>query len=153
MALEKTIQKDIMLAMKTKDENKLMSLRAVKTAITNYKSSPSFNGDKNVELDDSIIIKIMQKLVKERKDSAQVYSSANRNELAEKEINEAYVIESYLPKPLTEDEVTEIVKEAMKIVNATSIKDMGKVISHVNSIAAGRTDGKTISNIVKSMLN
>ena len=152
MELEKKIQIDIMSAMKSKDEVTLMALRSVKTAIMQYKTSPNFKGEKDNQLPDNDVIKIMQKLVKERKDSAQVYSSANRNELAEKEINEAYVIESYLPKPLTEDEVTEIVKEAMKIVNATSIKDMGKVISHVNSIAAGRTDGKTISNIVKKLL-
>lgn len=153
MCLERKIQNDLMSAMKVKDEVKLTSLRAVKTAITNYKSSSSFNGNKMEALDDSIIIKMMQKMVKERKDTAQVYIEAGRPELAEKELAEANVIEAYLPKALTEAEVELLVKEAMSAVSATSIKDMGKVIAEVNKTAAGRTDGKTISTIVKRLLS
>ena len=153
MCLERKIQNDLMSAMKVKDEVKLTSLRAVKTAITNYKSSSSFNGNKMEALDDSIIIKMMQKMFKERKDTAQVYIEAGRPELAEKELAEANVIEAYLPKALTEAEVELLVKEAMSAVSATSIKDMGKVIAEVNKTAAGRTDGKTISTIVKRLLS
>lgn len=153
MSLEKTIQADIMTAMKAKDEVRVLSLRSVKAAITNYKSSPSFSGDKNEDLDDSVIIKMMQKMVKERRDTAQIYVDAGRMELAEKELAEANAIEVYLPKPLSEEEVIELVKDAMIIVGATSIKDMGKVIAQVNKTSAGRTDGKTISNIVKQMLS
>jgi uncharacterized protein YqeY len=153
MSLEKTIQADIMTAMKAKDETKLLSLRAVKTAIINYKSSSSFAGDKNEDLDDNTVIKMMQKMVKERRDTAQIYKDAGRFELADKELAEADVIEAYLPQPLSENEVIELVKTAMLDVNATSIKDMGKVIAQVNKVAAGRADGKTISNIVKRLLS
>lgn len=153
MNLEKKIQIDIMSAMKAKDENALMALRSIKTAIMQYKTSPNFKGNKDEELSDGDVIKIMQKLVKERKDSAQVYINANREELANKELAESSIIETYLPKPLSEDEVIVLVKDAMEKVGATSIKDMGKVISQVNLVAAGRTDGKTISNIVKKILS
>ena len=152
MELEKKIQIDIMSAMKSKDETTLMALRSVKTAIMQYKTSPNFKGEKDNQLPDNDVIKIMQKLVKERKDSAQVYIDAKRDELANKELSEASVIETYLPKPLSEDEVIVLVKDAMEKVGATSIKDMGKVISQVNLVAAGRTDGKTISNSVKKLL-
>lgn len=153
MCLEKTIQTDLMSAMKLKDENKLRSLRAVKTTITNYKSSASFTGNKDEALDDATVIKLMQKMVKERRDTAVVYTEAGRTELAEKEVVEADIIEAYLPKALTEAEVEILVKEAMETVNATSMKDMGKVIAQVNKVAAGRTDGKTISTIVKKLLS
>lgn len=153
MCLEKTIQTDLMSAMKLKDENKLRSLRAVKTTITNYKSSASFTGNKDEALDDATVIKLMQKMVKERRDTAVVYTEAGRAELAEKEVVEADIIEAYLPKALTEAEVEILVKEAMETVNATSMKDMGKVIAQVNKVAAGRTDGKTISTIVKKLLS
>ena len=153
MCLEKTIQTDLMSAMKTKDEVKLRSLRAVRTTITNYKSSASFTGDKAEALDDATVIKLMQKMVKERRDTAQVYIEAGRAELADKEMVEADVIETYLPKALTEAEVEVLVKEAMDVIGATTMKDMGKVIAQVNKVAAGRTDGKTISTIVKKLLS
>jgi uncharacterized protein YqeY len=95
----------------------------------------------------------MQKMVKERKETADVYKNAGRLELANKELSEANVIEGYLPKQLTENEVEVMVREAIAEVNATSIKDMGKVITSVNSKANGRTDGKTISTIVKRILS
>lgn len=150
--MENRLQKDIATAMKAKDEVKLMALRSVKTAIMQYKTSPNFKGNRDENLPDTDIIKIMQKMVKERKETADVYKNAGRLELANKELSEANVIEGYLPKQLTENEVEVMVREAITEVNATSIKDMGKVITSVNSKANGRTDGKTISTIVKRIL-
>lgn len=151
--MENKIQKDIISAMKLKDEVALMALRNVKTAIMQYKTSQNFKGNRGENLSDNDVIKIMQKLVKERKETAEVYKNANRIELSEKELAEAYIIEQYLPKQLSEKEVEVLVKEAIKAVGATSIKEMGKIISHVNLKANGCTDGKTISNLVKKILN
>ena len=151
--MENRLQKDIATAMKAKDEVTLMALRGVKTAIMQYKTSPNFKGNRDENLSDTDIIKIMQKMVKERKETADVYKNAGRLELANKELSEANVIEGYLPKQLTENEVEVMVREAISEVNATSIKDMGKVITSVNSKANGRTDGKTISTIVKRILS
>ncbi len=150
--MENRIQKDIANAMKAKDETTLMVLRDVKTAIMQYKTSSNFKGNRDENLSDNDIIKIMQKMVKERKETADVYKNAGRLELANKELSEANIIEGYLPKQLTENEVEVMVREAITEVNATSIKDMGKVIASVNSKANGRTDGKTISAIVKQIL-
>ena len=151
--MENRLQKDIATAMKAKDEVTLMALRSVKTAIMQYKTSPNFKGNRDENLPDTDVIKIMQKMVKERKETADVYKNAGRLELANKELSEANVIEGYLPKQLTENEVEVMVREAITEVNATSIKDMGKVITSVNSKANGRTDGKTISTIVKRILS
>ena len=150
--MENRLQKDIATAMKAKDEVTLMVLRGVKTAIMQYKTSSNFKGNRDENLPDGDVIKIMQKMVKERKETADVYKNAGRLELANKELSEANVIEGYLPKPLTENEVEVMVREAITEVNATSIKDMSKVITSVNSKANGRTDGKTISTIVKRIL-
>lgn len=151
--MEEKIQNDIMSAMKEKNEVKLTSLRAVKTAIMQAKTSSSFKGDRDSVLPDSDVLKIIQKLVKEREDTAKIYSDANRPELAEKEIAEANVLKAYLPKQLSIEEVTELVRTVMNEVGATSMKDMGKVISGVNQRANGQTDGKTISTIVKNLLS
>lgn len=151
--MEELIQRDIMSAMKEKNEVKLAALRAVKTAIMQTKTSSTFKGDRGSVLPDSDVVKIMQKLVKEREESAEIYTSAGRNELAENEKNEANIIKAYLPKPLTNEEVETMVIDAIKEVNATSMRDMGKVIALVNSKANGRTDGKTISIIVKKNLS
>lgn len=151
--MEELIQRAIMSAMKEKDEVKLAALRAVKTAIMQTKTSSTFKGDRDSVLPDGDVVKIMQKLVKEREESAEIYNSAGRNELAENEKNEANIIKAYLPKPLTNEEVETMVIDAIKEINATSMKDMGKVIALVNSKANGRTDGKTISIIVKKNLS
>ena len=95
----------------------------------------------------------MQKLVKEREDTAKIYADANRPELAKNEIAEANIIKTYLPKQLSIDEVTVIVKEVISETGAITMKDMGKVMSAVNQRVAGKSDGKTISGIVKSLLS
>lgn len=150
--MENRIQTDIMLAMKAKDDVVLTTLRGVKTAIMQYKTSSNFKGDRDSYLPDSEVIKIMQKLAKERRETAEVYKNAGREELANKELAEADVIEKYLPKAMTEAEVEELVKVAITEVGATSMKEMGLVIKNVNAKANGRTDGKTISSIVKRLL-
>lgn len=152
MNLEKTIQADIVSAMKEKNEDKLRTLRGVKTAIMEFKTSSTFKGNRDADLPDADLIKLMQKMAKERRDIAKVYSDNGRIEMAEKENIEASIIEVYLPQPLSEDEIKTIVIEAMEAVGATSMKDMGKVIAYVNTKASGRADGKTISTIVKSLL-
>ena len=151
--MENRIQTDIMAAMKAKDEVALTTLRGVKTAIMQYKTSSNFKGDRDSNLSDSEVIKIMQKLAKERRETADVYKNAGRTELAEKELAEANIIDNYLPKAMTESEVEEMVKTVFAEVGATSMKEMGLVIKNVNAKANGRTDGKTISTIVKRLLN
>lgn len=151
--MEERIQRDIMSAMKEKNEVKLASLRAIKTAIMQTKTSPNFKGDRDSTLPDSEVIKIMQKLVKEREDSSNIYIAAGRNDLADKEIKELNIIKEYLPQQLSENEVQKIVEEAIAETNATSIKDMGKVMGLVTKRINGQSDGKTISSIIKKMLS
>ena len=151
--MEKKIQSDIMNAMKSKDEITLKTLRGVKTAIMQYKTSSTFKGDRDALLPDGEVIKIMQKLAKERKETAEVYKNAGRIELAEQEMAEANIIEQYLPQAMSESEVEELVKASIAELGATSMKEMGLVIKDVNSKANGRTDGKTISTIVKHLLS
>ena len=151
--MENRIQKDIIDALKSKNEVKLMALRSIKTSIMQYKTSPNFKGNRNEPLNNSDVIKLMQKMVKERKETAEVYKDAGRLELSEKELLEVSIIEEYLPQPLSEEEVIKLVNEVINEIGATSMKDMGKVVSTVNSKANGRTDGKTISNIVKKILS
>lgn len=151
--MEKKIQNDIMNAMKSKDEITLKTLRGVKTAIMQYKTSSTFKGDRDALLPDGEVIKIMQKLAKERKETAEVYKNAGRTELSKQELAEANIIEQYLPKAMSESEVEELVKASIAELGATSMKEMGLVIKDVNAKANGRTDGKTISTIVKRLLS
>ena len=150
--MEERIQKDIMSAMKEKDEVRLAALRAVKTAIMQTKTLPNFKGNRDANLPDADVLKIMQKLVKEREESFNIYISAGRNDLADKEYKEMLVIKEYLPKPLTEDELNTIIKEVIAEVGATAMKDMGKVMSVVTQRVNGRADGSIISKMVRGIL-
>ena len=151
--MEERIQKDIMSAMKEKDEVRLTALRAVKTAIMQTKTSPNFKGDRDANLPDADVLKIMQKLAKEREESFNIYISAGRNDLADKEHKEMLIIKEYLPKPLTEEELNTIVKETIEEVGASTMKDMGKVMGMVSQKTNGRADGKVVSMIVKKLLS
>ena len=151
--MEERIQKDIMSAMKEKDEVRLTALRAVKTAIMQTKTSPNFKGDRDANLPDADVLKIMQKLAKEREESFNIYISAGRNDLADKEQKEMLIIKEYLPKPLTEEELNTIVKETIEEVGASTMKDMGKVMGMVSQKTNGRADGKVVSMIVKKLLS
>lgn len=148
MALELQIQEDIKVAMKAKDSVALAATRAIKGEILIFKTAE--NGSK--EVTDGDIMKMIQKLVKQRKEAAELFVAGGRQDLAENELAEAAVMERYLPKQLSEDEVEEKVKAIIAEVGATSIKDMGKVMGVANKALAGLSDGRTISTIVKRLL-
>ncbi len=141
------INKDIKEAMKAKQSDKLMALRAIKSEILLASTSGG-----NSEVNEEAAIKILQKLVKQRKDSAQTYKDAGRTELYEKEMKEVAFIEAYLPEQLSEQELTDIITKAIEQTQASSIKDMGKVIGIVNKQVAGRAEGKVIAMKVKELL-
>ena len=146
--LENTIQKDLVQAIKHRQDNAISALRFVKTAIMETKTAA--NGKK--DLDDSDIVKIIQKLVKQRKESMDIYSQVGRHDLADNEQKEMFVLMNYLPKMLTESEVEEIVAKTIADLGATSMKDMGKVMGFINKTYAGQVDGSMVSRIVKSKL-
>lgn len=147
MTLEERIQKDLVTAMKNHQENALAALRSIKTAIQNEKTNGTYH-----ELTDTDVVGIIQKLVKQRKESMDIYSQAGRNELADKEQKEMLVLMEYVPKQLTEEEVEEKVKEIITETGASSMKDMGKVMGLATQRMKGLAEGKTISQIVKNLL-
>ena len=146
--LENIIQKDLVQGMKDHQEHTVSALRSVKTAIMEVKTAP---GGKK-ELEDGDIIKIIQKLVKQRKESMDIYSQVGRSELADNEQQEMFVLMNYLPKMLTESEVEEIVAKTIADLGATTMKDMGKVMGFINKTYSGQVDGSMVSRIVKSKL-
>ncbi len=148
MSLEQNISNDIKAAMLAKNEVALRSLRAVKAAILLANTA---SGAKDA-LSSEDEIKILQKLVKQRKDSLDIYEKQNRPELAAKEKEEIEVIEKYLPAQLSEEELKETISNIINQTGAASAADMGKVMGVANKQLAGRTDGKTISAIVKELL-
>lgn len=148
MSLEIQINQDIKAAMIAKDTAKLRGLRAIKAAILLAKTEKGHAEDLNQEAE----IKVLQKLVKQRRESAEIYKTQNREDLYEIEIEEEKVIEAYLPKQLSKEEVETVVKAIIAETGASSIKDMGKVMGATNQKLAGQADGKTISEVVKSLL-
>ncbi len=146
--MEKRIQSDMIAAMKAKDSVTLTALRSVKAAILLAKTA---TGDKG-ELDDAEVIKIIQKLVKQRKESALQYTQASRQDLADNELAEVAAIEKYLPAQLSEAEVEEVVAKIIAEVGATSMADMGKVMGVATQKLSGQADGRLISTIVKKLL-
>ncbi len=148
MRLEEKIQQDIKAAMLAKEREKLESLRAIKAAILLAKTA-----DGSESIADDALVKIIQKLVKQRKETAVIYKEQNRPELAEKELMEASYMEVYLPKQLSEEELTAEIKKIIAEVGATSAKEMGKVMGVASKALAGKADGRAISKIVKSLLS
>ena len=148
MRVEEKIQQDIKAAMLAKEREKLESLRAIKAAILLAKTA---DGSESVA--DDALVKIIQKLVKQRKETAVIYKEQNRPELAEKELMEASYMEVYLPKQLSEEELTAEIKKIIAEVGATSAKEMGKVMGVASKALAGKADGRAISTIVKSLLS
>jgi uncharacterized protein YqeY len=148
-----SLEKDVMVALKTamlnKDEAALRSLRAIKAAILLAKTAEGATE----ELDEAAEIKLLQKLVKQRKDSWEIFQQQNRPELAVKEAEEIAVIERFLPKPMSEEELRTGLKQILLEVGATSPADMGKVMGAANKAFAGKVDGKTLSALVKQMLS
>jgi uncharacterized protein YqeY len=148
MSLLNTIDQDIKAAMLAKDNKQLRGLRAIKAALLLAKTEKGAAE----HLSEEVEIKVLQRLVKQRKESAEIYQQQQRNDLYDIEMEEMEVIESFLPKQMDIQELTEFIKGIISQVNATGIKDMGKVMGLANQQLAGKADGKTISEVVKSLL-
>ncbi len=148
--LEQQIQNDLKAAMLAKDKVALASIRGIKAAILLAKTA---EGGQKDTIEDGELVKIIQKLVKQRKESAAIYTEQNRPELAENELAEAAVMEKYLPKALSEEEVEAIVKQIIADTGASSMADMGKVMGTATKQLAGQADGRVISGIVKKLLS
>ena len=149
MSLEQKIMGELKTAMLAKDEKALRSLRAIKAAILLAKTSEGAGG----ELKEDDEIKLLQKLVKQRKDSLEIYQQQNRADLAQKEQEEIEIIEKFLPKQLSADELRSEVAAIITEVGASSPADMGKVMGTATKKLAGKADGKTISALVKEILS
>lgn len=147
MALEQQIQKDIMEAMKAHNTVRTNAVRAIKSEILLAKTSGA-----GAEITDGDVIKLIQKLIKQRKESAAMYAQGSRQDLADNELAEAAEMEGYLPKQLSEAEVEEIVKGIIAETGASSMADMGKVMGLATKKLAGQADGRTVSTIVKKLL-
>ncbi|MFD1063093.1 GatB/YqeY domain-containing protein [Winogradskyella litorisediminis] len=147
MSLQSDIMTAMKAAMKDKNQTALAALRAIKSEILLAKTSGG--SDELTEADE---IKILSKLVKQRKDSAAIFSEQNREDLAEPELAQAKVISQFLPEQLDEAAITKVVEQTIADTGAEGMKDMGKVMGIVNQKLAGQADGKTISTIVKSKL-
>lgn len=149
MNLEEIVQADLLESIKAKENEKTEALRAIKTEITKAKTAPGFSGT----LNDADVQKIMQKMCKERDESAEIYKNNGREDLANKELTEKKYISDYLPKQASEKEVEAIVKSIICELGAKSMKDMGKVMKIASDELGCKSDGKTISGIVKKCLN
>jgi len=149
MSLEEKVMAELKTAMLAKDEKGLRGLRAIKSAIINAKTAEGAGGKIN-EADET---KLLQKLVKQRKDSLEIYEKQNREDLASKEREEIEVIEKFLPKQMDETELKTVISKIIEQSGASSPADMGKVMGIANKQLAAKADGKTIAAIVKQMLN
>ncbi|MBT0585306.1 GatB/YqeY domain-containing protein [Alteromonas oceanisediminis] len=139
----KEAQKD---AMRAKDKLRLGTIRMALAAIKQREI------DERITLDDSDVLGVLTKMVKQRKDAAQQFDDANRADLADKEREEIVVLESFLPQPLSEQEIDELIEEAMTTTGATTMQDMGKVMGHIKPIAQGRADMGALSGRIKAKL-
>jgi len=149
MTLSQQIDADLITAMKARNEVAKLTIRGIKKEIIEAKTAPGANG----EISDEEVLKIVVKLLKQRKDSATIYTEQGRADLAEVELAEALVLESYLPKQLTTEELEEAIKSIIAQTGAQGPKDMGKVMGVASKQLAGKTEGKLISETVKRLLN
>ena len=147
MSLEKRIMADLKIAMKEKDQAALRAIRAVKAAILLLKTDGTHQ-----EITAGDELKLLQKLVKQRKESLDIYEKQGREDLAIKEREEIKVISRYLPAQLSPDEIKDVVEKIVSDLGASSMKDMGRVMGLANQQMAGKADGKTIATLVKKML-
>ena len=147
MGLEERLMADLKEAMKSKDQASLRAIRAVKAAILLFKTDGS-----GKELDEASSIKLVQKLVKQRQDSLDIYEKQGREDLAIIEREEIEVLQKYLPEQMGEAELKAVISEIISSTGASSMKDMGRVMGAANAKLAGKADGKTISVIVKELL-
>lgn len=146
MGLQQLVMEQMKTAMKAKDTVALESLRAIKSALLLAKTS----GDGELSGEDEV--KLVQKLVKQRKDSATIFSQQGREDLAAPELAQVAVLEQFLPEQLSDEEIEKVVEQTIANTGASGMKDMGKVMGMVSKELAGKADGKTISNIVKNKL-
>ena len=150
MSLEITINDDIKQAMLASDKRKLNALRAIKAALLLEKTGTDVSGS---EVPESVELKLLQKLVKQRKESAILYKEQNRADLAEEEEFQSSIIEKYLPEQISENEILELVKKIISETGANTMKDMGRVMGMASKQLAGKADNKTVSGIVKDLLS
>lgn len=148
MTLSERINEDIKEGMKAKDRNKLDALRAIKSAIL----LEATKGGGNEGVDDVAVVKILQKLLKQRADAAQLYKEQSRQDLAEVEENQAAVIEAYLPAMLSEEEIKKAVSTIITTIGAKGPSDTGKVMGAATKELAGKVDNKVLAGVVKSLL-
>lgn len=148
MSLQQKVMEQMKAAMKAKDTVALESLRAIKSALLLASTSGSA-----AEITEEEEVKLIQKLVKQRKDSAAIFMDQGRQDLADPELAQVAVIEQFLPEQLTEEEVEKVVVQTIEVTGASGMKDMGKVMGMVSKELAGQADGKMISTIVKQKLN
>jgi uncharacterized protein YqeY len=149
MSLFDQINEDIKSAMKAKEKDRLEALRAVKAQLLLLKTAEGASDTISTEDE----IKVVQKMIKQRKDAAEIYKTQNRQDLADKELLEATFIEVYLPKQLTDEELTQVIGSIIAKVGATSVKEMGKVMAEAQKELAGKAEGKAIAEKVKKLLN
>lgn len=149
MSLEITINQDIKTAMLAKNESALRGLRAIKSALIIARTE---KGASDI-LTEEVEIKVLQKLVKQRKESADIYKSQNREDLYQIEADEIEVIEKYLPKQMNQDDLNTYIKGLITQLNVTSVKEMGKIMGLANKELSGKADGKAISETIKSLLS
>jgi len=150
MSLEIKINNDIKQAMLARDKRKLDALRAIKSGLLLEKTGKGTSG---AEIPETVELKLLQKLVKQRKESAAIYREKSRLEMAEEEEYQAAIIEKYLPEQLSEKEIEEAVQQAIEETDASSMKDMGRVMGMVSKKLAGKADNRLISQIVKQKLS
>jgi len=148
MSLTTQIDQDIKQAMLAKQADRLRGLRAIKSALLLARTEKGATEEVTPEAE----TKVLQKLVKQRKESAEIYKTQNRDDLYQVEMEELEVIEAYLPKQMSHAEVETYLKDLVARVGATSVKDMGKVMGAANKELAGKADGRTISEVVKQLL-
>jgi len=146
--LIETIDQDIKKAMLAKDDARLRGLRAIKSALLLAKTEKGASDNITEETE----LKVLQKLIKQRKESAEIYQTQNRDDLYQIEKEEMQVIEAYLPQQMNKEEITAYLQDVIQKTGATSVKEMGKVMGIANKDLAGKADGKTISEIVKQLL-
>tara|TARA_B100000886_G_scaffold267132_1_gene191409 strand:+ start:322 stop:774 length:453 start_codon:yes stop_codon:yes gene_type:complete len=149
MGILENLNNELKNAIKAKDSLKLDSLRAIKSAVLMAQTAKNSSGS----LEDDEIIKLLLRLVKQRRESAKIYKEQNRHDLAEPEELQAEIISSYLPKQLSEIEIIKVVRETISEIGATGLKDMGKTIGIVNKKVNGKAEGKLIATLVKKELS
>ncbi len=148
MSLQEQVMDAMKMAMKAKDTVALESLRAIKSALLLQQSE-----DRSSAMTKQDEIKLLQKLVKQRKDSASIYTEQGRQDLADPELAQVAVIETFLPEPISEDALSKLIADCITETAASGMKDMGKVVALVNDRAAGRAEGKLIAQLVKASLS